>query len=106
VPPAGAVSGAQRRPIVIEAIPRPAGCFGGANVVSEPSSTLVVTLEDKGRTIDMKVGESFLLNLGSDFYDWTAVEVDNQSVLSREENVAVINGAQEFIRRSALALRY
>ena len=41
----------------------------------------------------MKVGDSFLLNLGSDFYDWT-VEVDNQSVLSREKNVTVIKGAQ------------
>ena len=52
-----------------------------------------VTLSDNGKTFVMHVGESFLLNLGMDIYDWT-VEVDNQNVLHREMNVMVIRGAQ------------
>jgi len=52
-----------------------------------------ITLADNGRTFVMNVGSIFLLNLGMDVYDWT-VEVDNQSVLSREKNVMVIRGAQ------------
>ena len=41
----------------------------------------------------MHVGESFLLNLGTDVYDWT-VEVDHQDVLQRDMGVTVIQGAQ------------
>jgi len=52
-----------------------------------------VTLSENGSTFVMHVGESFLLKLGMDIYDWT-VEVDNQNVLHREMNVMVIRGAQ------------
>ena len=52
-----------------------------------------VTLSDNGKTFAMHVGESFLLKLGMDIYDWT-VEVDNQNVIHREMNVMVIRGAQ------------
>jgi hypothetical protein len=52
-----------------------------------------VTLSDNGKTFVMHVGESFLLNLGMDVYDWSP-EVDNQDVLQRETGVAVIRGAQ------------
>jgi hypothetical protein len=52
-----------------------------------------ITLEDRGKTFTMQVGASFLLNLGMDFYEWT-VTVDNENVLRRELNVAVIQGAQ------------
>jgi len=52
-----------------------------------------VTLLDNGKTFVMHVGESFLLKLGMDIYDWT-VEVDNQNVIHREMNVMVIRGAQ------------
>jgi hypothetical protein len=52
-----------------------------------------VTLADNGKTFLVHPGESFLLNLGMDVYDWT-VNVDNQNVLSREKNVMVIRGAQ------------
>jgi hypothetical protein len=52
-----------------------------------------VTLSENGMTFVMRPGESFLLNLGMDMYDWT-VEVDNQDVIRREMNVMVIRGAQ------------
>lgn len=52
-----------------------------------------ITIADSGRIINMNVGDSFLLNLGSNMYEWT-VNVDNQNVISREINMAVINGAQ------------
>lgn len=52
-----------------------------------------VTLVDNGKSINLKVGDSFVLNLGSDFYDWT-VDVDNQNVISREIGVTVTIGAQ------------
>ena len=40
----------------------------------------------------LKIGQRFLLNLGSE-YDWT-VEVADQSIVSRVVNVTVIRGAQ------------
>jgi hypothetical protein len=52
-----------------------------------------VTLHDNGKTITMRPGETFLLDLGIDLYDWT-VEVDNRNVLSRVPNIMVIRGAQ------------
>ena len=52
-----------------------------------------VSLLDSGKTFTMHVGESFLLNLGTDVYDWT-VEVDRQNLLQRDMNVTVIQGAQ------------
>lgn len=55
--------------------------------------TVYITMEDNGKTINMKVGDSFLLKLGSDFYDWS-VDVDNQDVISREIGITAIRGAQ------------
>ncbi len=52
-----------------------------------------VTLSDNGRTFVMHVGESFLLNLGMDSYDWT-VETYDQNVLQLKMGVMVIRGAQ------------
>jgi hypothetical protein len=52
-----------------------------------------VTLSENGITYSMQVGESFLLNLGADVYDWT-VDVDRQDVLQRKLGVTVIRGAQ------------
>ena len=51
-----------------------------------------VTIDDRGKTITMNVGESFLLNLG-EIYNWD-VSVSDQNVLSRVKNIAVIRGAQ------------
>ncbi len=52
-----------------------------------------ITLSENGKTFTMRVGESFLLNLGSDVYDWT-VEADRDGVIQREQGVTVIQGAQ------------
>lgn len=53
---------------------------------------LSVTLADQDQTIKLKVGQRFLLNLGSD-YDWNPV-VENQAVVSRVVGILVIRGAQ------------
>ena len=55
-------------------------------------STRDITLEDNGKSISLKTGQSFLLKLGEDF-EWT-VEIDNQDVVSRALNIMVIRGAQ------------
>lgn len=52
-----------------------------------------VSLSDNGKTFMMRLGESFLLNLGSDVYEWV-VEVDRDGVLQREQGVTAIQGAQ------------
>src|SRR5664279_534109 len=64
----------------------------GAGSLSDILPADGVTLSDNGKTFAMHVGESFLLKLGMDIYDWT-VEVDNQNVIHREMNVMVIRGA-------------
>lgn len=51
-----------------------------------------VTLADNGKTIQMVVGQSFLLKLGLG-YDWN-ISVSDQNVISRVKNIAVIVGAQ------------
>ncbi len=53
----------------------------------------VVTLADQGKTIHLKVGESFLLKLGSDTYNWQ-VNISDQNVVSLVKGVMVIRGAQ------------
>lgn len=69
---------------------------GSGGVVS-PSATALpadgVAFSENGKTFTMHIGESFLLNLGTDVYDWT-VEVDHQDVLQRDMGVTVIQGAQ------------
>jgi hypothetical protein len=63
----------------------------GSNLDAMPTNG--ITLEDNGKTFFLHPGESFLLNLGIDVFDWT-VDIDNQNVLSRVKNVMVIRGAQ------------
>lgn len=59
---------------------------------STPSAVLPdVTLADSGSTVRMRVGQSFLLNLGSD--GWS-VTVADQTIISRILNIAVVRGAQ------------
>ncbi len=69
---------------------------GSGGVVS-PSATALpadgVAFSENGKTFTMHVGESFLLNLGTDVYDWT-VEVDHQDVLQRDMDVTVSQDAQ------------
>ena len=69
---------------------------GSGGVVSPSAMALPadgVAFSENGKTFTMNVGESFLLNLGTDVYDWT-VEVDHQDVLQRDMGVTVIQGAQ------------
>jgi hypothetical protein len=57
----------------------------------QTSST--ITLDDNGKTFNFHVGDAFLLNLGTDRYDWT-VTIDNQNVIGLRMGVTVIEGAQ------------
>lgn len=58
-----------------------------------PSSGLSVTLADNNSTISLKPGDRFLLNLGES-YTWSAVEIADQSIVSRVPGITVIRGAQ------------
>ena len=60
-----------------------------------------ITLADNGKTFIVHRGDSFLLNLGMDTFDWT-VKIDNQNVISREKNVMPIRGAQGVYLAAAL----
>jgi len=52
-----------------------------------------ITFEDNGRTFTYAAGDSFLLNLGTNIYDWE-VTVDGQTVIALKKGVAVVQGAQ------------
>jgi uncharacterized protein YceK len=52
----------------------------------------IVTLAENNQTMTLNLGETFLLDLGSD-YTWT-VNIDQPDVLSRLPNILVIKGAQ------------
>src|ERR1700690_1375587 len=52
-----------------------------------------ITLADNGKTFILHRGDSFLLNLGIENFDWT-VDIDNQNVLSLVKGVMVTRGAQ------------
>jgi predicted secreted protein len=52
----------------------------------------IVTLADNGKTITLQVNETFLLKLGAE-YDWN-ITIDDQKIISRVPNVAVVAGAQ------------
>ena len=60
--------------------------------VSETTSEKTITLTDNNKSINLKVGETFLLKLGESF-DWN-VQIDNQNIVSREVNILVVRGAQ------------
>ena len=60
---------------------------------TSPAMPSNITLDDNGKTFILHPGDSFLLDLGADVFDWT-VNIDGQSVLSRLKNVMVIRGAQ------------
>jgi len=63
---------------------------GRAGAASETVQT--VTLAQNGQTLDLVVGERFLLQLG-DGYVWAA-RVADPAVVGRAVNVAVVRGAQ------------
>jgi hypothetical protein len=59
----------------------------------EETSAWIVTLNDDGQTVTLRVGEQFLLKLGEG-YDWT-VTVADESVVSRVIGVLVVRGAMD-----------
>ncbi|MEZ4771003.1 MAG: hypothetical protein R2844_21615 [Caldilineales bacterium] len=63
-----------------------------ATVEPETGQQKTVTPDDQGQTIDLLVGQRFLLALG-DGYTWQ-VEVSDENVVSRVRNIAVVRGAQ------------
>lgn len=68
---------------------------GGNNMppADQSSSAAAITFEDNGKTFHYNVGDSFLLNLGTDVFEWT-VTVENQNVVALRVGVMVIKGAQ------------
>ena len=56
------------------------------------SEPITVTQENNNQTIELKTGQTFLLKLGEE-HMWN-VEIDNDDVVSRVKNIAVIRGAQ------------
>ncbi|MGQ0791936.1 MAG: hypothetical protein ACT4NJ_06915 [Nitrosopumilaceae archaeon] len=56
---------------------------------NEPTT---ITQENNNQTMELNVGDTFLLKLGEE-YMWN-VEIDNDDVVSRVKNIAVIRGAQ------------
>jgi hypothetical protein len=53
---------------------------------------ITVTLDDQGKTVNLPLGQNFLLKLG-ETYTWD-ISISDQSVISRVRNIAVILGAQ------------
>jgi hypothetical protein len=59
----------------------------------EPGSMREITLADNGRTLTMNPREQFLLNLGTDVFNWV-VTIDNPNVLSQVPSMFLIRGTQ------------
>ena len=109
--PTGVVAPAQPQGRVI-AFP-PVICNCPAILVSPPAEvteaesssqnipTSGITVAGNGKTLVLQPGESFLLNLGMDEFDWT-VNIDNQNVLSRVKGVMVVRGAQGIYEANSL----
>ena len=55
-------------------------------------NALTVTLQDQGKTVQLAVGETFLLQLGED-YTWD-IQVADTGILGRVVNITVVRGAQ------------
>jgi hypothetical protein len=63
---------------------------------SEDGSEITVGLDKNGQSIQLRVGQTFLLALGADL-NW-AVAVTDQTVVSRVPNITVVRGAQGVYR--------
>ena len=63
-----------------------------ATVEPDAGEQKTITLDDQGETIQLVVGERFLLNLGEG-YTWD-VGISDETVVSRVRNITVIRGAQ------------
>jgi hypothetical protein len=64
---------------------------GGATTPG-PAAPRTVTLADAGRTVELRVGERFLLDLGEG-YDWT-VEIADETIVSHVPDPAAPTGTQ------------
>ena len=64
----------------------------GVTATAPAGQGLSVTLADDGKTVNLKVGQRFLLNLGEG-YDWNPTVAD-QTIVSRVIGILVIRGAQ------------
>jgi hypothetical protein len=73
-------------------VPPAAGSEGGGST-GQVSLPATITMSDNGKTFTAKVGDSFLLNLGDDVYNWE-VTIDRQDVVTLKKGVMVIKGAQ------------
>ena len=76
--------------------PTPGGAPPGSVATAEPSGSIRVTQADNGRTLTLRVGQTFLLALGNNL-DWN-VTVADPTVVSRVVNVTVVRGAQGIYR--------
>ena len=92
-PPAGSVSPDHiicNCPMILVPPSVPTSGGGSSPQVTPPGG---ISLAENGKTFIVHPGDSFLLNLGMDVFDWTVI-IDNQNVISREKNVMPIRGAQ------------
>jgi hypothetical protein len=70
----------------------PAGNNPGTATEPAPGESRIITLNDRGSTIPLKVGDQFLLKLGEGF-EWS-INISDLSVISRVPNILVVKGAQ------------
>lgn len=92
--PSGSTSGASTPGGAVGSSVAPPGSSSSAS--STIPSPQQVTMADSGKTIAMRVGETFLLALG-DQQQWD-VKVDDQTVVARVPNIMVVRGAQGVYR--------
>ncbi len=59
----------------------------------------IVTLADQGKTINMTVGQRFLLKLGAD-YTWN-ITISDENVISQVPNIPLVFGAQGIYNANA-----
>ena len=64
-------------------------------LTSQSASPDEIKFTDNGRTFSYHVGDSFLLDLGTDIYEWTAA-VDNQDVVALKTGETPPAGTQGF----------
>jgi hypothetical protein len=77
-------------------VPMPSTISTAPPATAAAEACKTVTLDDDGKTCQYTVGDEFLLKLGEGF-DWS-IEIDNQQVVSRVPNIAVVRGAQGIYR--------
>lgn len=65
---------------------------GWALEETNQNEPITITQENNDQTIKLNVGDTFLLKLGEE-HMWN-IEIDNDDVVSRVKNIAVIRGAQ------------